>query len=450
MSAATCRFAPEATSARPYPDGQSARQALGFPLMAHHDGSSTRALQDAVPAAGGCQGKGLKGRGWPLPHTLEFGNRIRRVFLIPPELGTCAYAHRPGIILRIMPQDRTAILRMVPRKTLDEGLIRHNAGQSRPSHGRTGRNTSAIVLHDDRHNARTRLKELVDAREGVPGPKPDHCVDFIFAGPPTYAAEDAWDEDQVKSWAEDSFAWFRKTFPEFPVAIAAIHRDESSPHLHVTAVPETDGKLGWTRAQMAAVGKVSSRYSKIQDSYHAAVEHHGLQRGIRNADRKVKRSHIPLTAEAGIEAARRELETGRALRQEAEDEKREAAEQQARAAEIQHHFDEVVKIARDMGRHNLADAVEDASVLTESRLRAFSQRLDETEGKRAREMFRQERQEATRQHENFLAAMKRRERELIATFDEKAAEIKRQIEGWEAIARKKPLGYGRPLAHAGA
>lgn len=94
---------------------------------------------------------------------------------------------------------------------------------------------------------------------------------------------------KFKQWANASVAWARQEFGGNVVDVA-VHLDESSPHIHVLAVPLTrDGRL--------CAKDVLSKKELIrrQDSYSHAMLPFGLDRGL--AAKDTKRRHIKLTEE---------------------------------------------------------------------------------------------------------------------------------------------------------
>jgi len=87
-------------------------------------------------------------------------------------------------------------------------------------------------------------------------------------------------------WANASIAWARKEFGHNVIDVA-LHMDESSPHLHVLAVPLTqDGRL--CAKEILARAELMRR----QTSYAKAMEPFGVNRGIPAAE--TKRRHIKL------------------------------------------------------------------------------------------------------------------------------------------------------------
>jgi len=91
---------------------------------------------------------------------------------------------------------------------------------------------------------------------------------------------DEADRATVDHWIECSMGWLRETYGEKNVVAATFHRDELAPHLHAIVVPVTpDGRLNGHHF----IGGSRGRLSELQDSYHAAVEGCGLQRGVRGS-----------------------------------------------------------------------------------------------------------------------------------------------------------------------
>ena len=280
------------------------------------------------------------------------------------------------------------------------------------------------------------------------------AVDIIFAGPPEYEADDAWSPDEeAEQWANGRLRVARgltKTFPECAVAVAARHRDENSPHVHVTMVPIVDGALGWGKvqnkvtAQEAGASTKSRTYQMAprKTSYHAAIgEKYGAAKGgITDPDRKHKpitgRDHAPKPNRTGLKAAdARNCEPPGSCNGNNEE-----AERQLNAVADQ---------LEDMGQPYRADVIRRATELPERKLEIMVQRLDARMGQKAKEVFTKELARARERHDERMAKMREQEQAFMDAFEARATELKEQIAGWEAIARKKPLGYGRPLAHAG-
>ena len=195
-----------------------------------------------------------------------------------------------------------AILRFQPKEALDWHLAQHVRSETRPI------TADPDLLHLNSaspepmfHEAYGRMRMARARRRGKVGRPPRPVVDAIFAGPPKHYSDDAWPADELDRWWEASQAWFKSTFPHASIAATGFHHDESSPHGHVLFVPLTgSGDLSWTQCQHEAVGsgRKVRRYSKLQDSYHAAMQAAGfdLQRGVRGSTRR----HHELSIEESI------------------------------------------------------------------------------------------------------------------------------------------------------
>ena len=92
-------------------------------------------------------------------------------------------------------------------------------------------------------------------------------------------------------WAQAAAAWARDVLgPTSAVVACHLHRDESAPHVHVTAVPRTFvGELGWKPrltewfAEKGILpGRLRDRYATLHDDFAEQVsERYGLSRGVR-------------------------------------------------------------------------------------------------------------------------------------------------------------------------
>lgn len=91
---------------------------------------------------------------------------------------------------------------------------------------------------------------------------------------------------KFRLWASNTMKWARQEFGQNIIDVA-LHMDESSPHMHVLAVPLTkDGRL--CAKEVLARAELTRR----QDSYAKAVEELGLSRG--DPASETKRRHIKL------------------------------------------------------------------------------------------------------------------------------------------------------------
>jgi len=101
---------------------------------------------------------------------------------------------------------------------------------------------------------------------------------------------------KFRAWANESMAWARREFGQNIIDVA-LHMDESSPHMHVLAVPLTkDGRL------CAKEILARSELTRRQDSYAKALQGLGLSRG--EPAKETKRRHIKLTEKASAEGGK--------------------------------------------------------------------------------------------------------------------------------------------------
>ena len=219
--------------------------------------------------------------------------------------------------------EATQVLRIEIRPELGGALHLHIVGQIRPNNARPRAGLPpVIVLADDLDQARAAAAAATIPKRGR---KPSPCVDMLIAGPPPIDGPDAWPVERVEAWARDSLAWIGAGLGDRSViSAAAIHLDERSPHLHVSAIPiDATGRLGWghVRRDWARstyhAGRSSRRDASgelviLQDRYHRDVaERYGLDRGERGSARKHRAVDRVAGAETRaadvVETARREL-----------------------------------------------------------------------------------------------------------------------------------------------
>ena len=142
-----------------------------------------------------------------------------------------------------------------------------------------------------------------------------------MCGPPPYG-EDAWNEARELQWARDSYQWGRSVLGQKSVvASAALHRDETAPHIHVLAVPlDRQGKLGWCRVRDQAIGRISpgerikgsNKYRTLQNDYHAHIgKRYGLGRGEIGSTASHEAIDRSKAAEARARQAEKEVEAAR-------------------------------------------------------------------------------------------------------------------------------------------
>lgn len=111
-----------------------------------------------------------------------------------------------------------------------------------------------------------------------------YCVEILLTASPEYfRASDPtnggyYEEDKVQSWLEASEKWLNSQYDD-RIVRAELHLDEMTPHIHAYFVP-LDEK-GQLRCNHFFNGRQKMR--AFQDSYHDAVEHLGLERGIKGS-----------------------------------------------------------------------------------------------------------------------------------------------------------------------
>ena len=323
----------------------------------------------------------------------------------------------------------TQVLRFETRDTLDWSLLRHCAGESRPDHARPNRQN--VVFEDGRETAPKRLAELIEAREGIRGRKPKNAIDMIIAGPPRYADDGAWADERINEWAQASHTWVRETFDSCPIAISALHTDEASPHMHVVIVPETScGQLNWTDVKAQVTGQEKNHYQYLQDDYHARV---GRRFGLGRGERGSRRKHKRLSREAGEALARDELEKGRQLQRDLSE-----------AADLADQANQPATARADIIRQ----AAEDPEIKLEA-IVADRAAAAKAAGRAA---FDRERRVALERHEaamNALAEERAAAEAELKGLKKQVAATRDRLLQLEALALKKPWGFGTPLASAG-
>lgn len=129
---------------------------------------------------------------------------------------------------------------------------------------------------------------------------------LMTASPEFFEGREEW---QIRVWAERSTEWAQKHFGKDNVLSAVLHRDETTPHLHIVAFPETpDHKLS-AKHWLDGVEKMQA----MQDDYAEAVKIDGLERGVKGS--KAKHTDIKRWYAEGLPRAREQVKamTERAL-----------------------------------------------------------------------------------------------------------------------------------------
>ena len=138
------------------------------------------------------------------------------------------------------------------------------------------------------HNPNESLDELVMERikEQKRKIRPDavYAVEILLTASPEYFRPDCptkagyYEQKEVDLWLEASKKWLESQYGS-RVVRAELHLDEATPHIHAYFVPLDD--LGQLRAKHFFDGRQKMR--QFQDSYSAATEHLGLERGIKGS-----------------------------------------------------------------------------------------------------------------------------------------------------------------------
>jgi len=100
------------------------------------------------------------------------------------------------------------------------------------------------------------------------------AVEYMLTASPEFF-EKATQSEQERFF-DDALEWLREKYGHDRVLCAVVHKDETSPHLSAYVVPLTkDGRL-------SAKEFIGNRASMTADqtSFHQAVKHHGLERGV--------------------------------------------------------------------------------------------------------------------------------------------------------------------------
>ncbi|MGI4736484.1 MAG: MobV family relaxase [Janthinobacterium lividum] len=105
-----------------------------------------------------------------------------------------------------------------------------------------------------------------------------HLVEVLLtASPEAFERDEQGRSQDVRktSWVQDNLTFMQQRFGKENVVGFMLHQDEITPHIHVMVVPITaDGRLSCRDVFSPATLR------QLQTDYAAAMEKHGLQRGI--------------------------------------------------------------------------------------------------------------------------------------------------------------------------
>ncbi len=154
-------------------------------------------------------------------------------------------------------------------------------------------------------------KRIEEAGAKVKGNSVRVIEHLITASPDFFAFEKKADQNgkvglsgNVKAWNDfekSSFSWLAKRYGKENVVHISVHFDEKTPHIHAYVVPVKEKQVKWKNKNGQGIKTVRSlsardwlggkdKMQQMQDSFHEAVKHLGLQRGQRNSP--AKHEHI--------------------------------------------------------------------------------------------------------------------------------------------------------------
>lgn len=147
------------------------------------------------------------------------------------------------------------------------------------------------------------IQERIQKIEGEQGKKTRKdavaAIEVLMTASPDFFKDKS--DGYIRAWGERSVDWSKSHFGADNVVSAVLHRDETTPHLHVVVFPETpDHKLS-AKHWLDGFEKMQS----MQDSYAEAVEYAGLERGIKGS--KAKHTDIKRWYAEGLPKAREQV-----------------------------------------------------------------------------------------------------------------------------------------------
>ena len=260
------------------------------------------------------------------------------------------------------------VVRIATYKRLDERLIAHVKGVTRPPTARPvepailsvhPRVELGAIVELDGAGAAAGRETIERTRPTGRGRKPGEAIEILLAGPPAYGTPEQWTDARELEWARESIAWVRETIgPDSIIVTAALHRDETSPHVQAVIVPVHKGRLGWTGVRDAAAARAveagtanpergrRSKYSALQDDYQARVgRRFGLSRGRVGSEAKHDAIDRAKAVEAREERARA---SAAALEAEAEKYRDETGAQSDRVVQLVERERQLRRKVRDL------------------------------------------------------------------------------------------------------
>lgn len=193
-----------------------------------------------------------------------------------------------------------AVLHLDKAKGADSGMSAHIERTIHPKNAdstRTHLNRELIQFPDGVTNRTQAIQHRLDTAglKRKIGKNQVQAIRILLTG--TY--EDMMQiekEGRLNEWCQDNIDWLRKTYGTDNVVSVVLHMDERTPHLHATVVPivETERKrkkkeeeVKRTYRKKAPTPRLSAddvmsraKLKSYQNTYAAAMQKYGLQRGI--------------------------------------------------------------------------------------------------------------------------------------------------------------------------
>lgn len=123
------------------------------------------------------------------------------------------------------------------------------------------------------------IRQRIDQLDGKPRSNAVLCIEHLLTASPSFFENKTF--KQIDTWAKRNISWLEKTYGKENVVHAALHLDESTPHIVAYVVPEIEGRLN-ARAIFGGREKLRN----IQTSYAEAMKPFKLQRGVEGSKAK--------------------------------------------------------------------------------------------------------------------------------------------------------------------
>ena len=350
------------------------------------------------------------------------------------------------------------VLRLETRRTLDRALVIHDSGQSRPE-------TAQDVPDDESRVHQLGGVGYEAARQAIqehwprgPGRKPHEAVEVLVAGAPPYG-EGEWSLQREGEFIEACYEWVEKTLGAKSVIVGGWwHRDESSPHLHMLAVPiDSSGKLGWKGVRTEVMERLGKRVHKVadtfrglQDDFHLEVaKGFGLGRGEVGSQATHQAVDRAKAAERRREVAEDAVDAAEAAAEKARDEeadaRRDAQEAKTRRDEL--HEEAVELRGRELNAR--AETARAERGLEETRaehdkLRGQVRAVEANRGL----MRRLGRERKLRGREKAVVGLEERERDASAMRSE-ASRVMENVGRWGVAVAAEEVALGKARREAG-